>query len=231
VAEKTGLHQTIRTWAPYVFLAFTAILPTTLVVFFRNNAGAGILAAVGVACLLMLRLDDISEFGGFGVKAKMEKTIRDAEVTLEGLRSLSLALSRPILSEIAMHGQLMSRLSTEYRVSLRSAVIDSLKSLGATDGQIAEADELWRETGTRKLLALIASRLHELSQGPAAAEILEITRADPVSRSVETAEDTLKKHQVDDSALADLLEDLRVMANTGDVRRPGAIPFNLSIGR
>jgi hypothetical protein len=75
-------------------IAFLIIAPTVAVFFQKNAAGAGVLAAVGAAALLLTRLPDISTFELLALKVKLEKQSQQVEVTLNQLQNLLLISCR-----------------------------------------------------------------------------------------------------------------------------------------
>jgi hypothetical protein len=85
----------------WALLAFLIMAPTIAVFVRKNTAGAGVLAAVGAAALLLTRLPDISDFDLFALKVKMERQSQQVEVTLTQLQAMATAFAQASLTELA----------------------------------------------------------------------------------------------------------------------------------
>jgi hypothetical protein len=82
-------------------LAFLILAPTIAVFTKRGAAGAGVIAAVAAAALLLTRLPDISEFQLLALTVKLQKQSQQVEVTLQQLQKLATALAEGSLNELA----------------------------------------------------------------------------------------------------------------------------------
>ena len=219
-----------RTLALAVLMAFTIAAPTAAVIA-GQNTGAGILAAVGLACMLMLRLEDIAEIGAFGLRAKLRQAIHEAEITTDGLRSLALALAKPILSELAMHGQMMSRINTEELSESHDNIIKSLRDLNASPAELAKANEIWAHVALIKLVQLIRARLVQTNNSSTEMALSSLVQTKGGDLSASDVSNFLDHNDIHDIEIAELSKDINYLKINGSFRRPSAIPFNISIGR
>ncbi len=75
------------------------------------------------------------------------------------------------LSELAMSGQLLSRMNTDAKFSIRDDVVNRLKAIGASDEQVHEAQRTWINVYASLLLNQIAAEA--IKSAPSAADAID----------------------------------------------------------
>jgi hypothetical protein len=130
---------------------------------------SGDLAAIGTgltAGLVFLLASSIERFEmlkGLGVEArtrKLDEAINQATATVDQLRALATTVAQVTLTDL-MSSNFMDGATLATRLSLHDKLLGTLKNLGVTSEQIAEADENWRRG-----IGVIYHRIirHELGQ-------------------------------------------------------------------
>ncbi len=193
-----------------------------------DNTGAGILAAVGAASILFTRIQDLVEFSGFGVAAKLEKKMNEAEAIIRQLRSISAALAKGSLQQIAMSGELFSGIDTKDKFNVRDEIVDSLKEMGVSEHVILEAQGLWIARFGNLLLTQIigkASDALSLERQAVQAELREL----PISKEYDLpTPDALVSwgRKKGNQELLGLVQGYQRLMSTGGMDKPEIIPFN-----
>jgi hypothetical protein len=129
-----------------IFLAFLIIAPTLAIILRGGAAAASVLAAVGVAALLLTRLPDISSFALFGLTAKLERQSQQVQVTLAQLQNLGSVMGQILIESDAARGRLGSASSPAEHEALKERILGSLKSIDVSDtelSKIAASDRKW----------------------------------------------------------------------------------------
>jgi hypothetical protein len=129
-----------------IFLAFLIVAPTLAIILRGGAAAASVLAAVGVAALLLTRLPDISSFALFGLTAKLERQSQQVQVTLAQLQDLGSVMGQILIESDAARGRLGSASSPAEHEALKQRILGSLKSIGVSDtelSKIAASDRKW----------------------------------------------------------------------------------------
>jgi len=133
-------------------LAFLIIVPTIAVFWKKSAAGAGVLAAVGAAALLLTRLPDISTFELLALKVKLDRQSQQVEVTLQQLQKMAAAFAQASLTELAMSGQMLFRTNTRQKFEIHEQIINSLKEIKISDDAILKAQGVWITVYCRMIL-------------------------------------------------------------------------------
>ncbi|MGO8865351.1 MAG: hypothetical protein ACLQME_02510 [Alphaproteobacteria bacterium] len=126
-----------------IFLIGFLLVAPTIAVFRRNTKGAAVLTVVAVSALLLTRLPDVSAFELFGMKAKLDRQTQEVEITVQQLRRLAAALGEASLNQIAMSGQMLTRITTAGKFVMRDNIINSLQNIGVPDDEILKVQGLW----------------------------------------------------------------------------------------
>src|SRR4051812_7723396 len=111
----------------WLLIAYLIIAPSVVALRYRDAKLALALVLAGAAALVFTRLPDISSFELLGLKTTLERQIGKVEVTLTELKKLATAAAKANLTELAMSGQIMSRLNTETKFTIRNEIVNSLR--------------------------------------------------------------------------------------------------------
>tara|TARA_B100001971_G_scaffold206962_1_gene226471 strand:+ start:533 stop:1174 length:642 start_codon:yes stop_codon:yes gene_type:complete len=114
------------------------VLPAVFGIFKGAKEMTVIAGAIAVA-LFFANLDKFSYFKGGGVEARLKEAVDEAYAALEELKDLGLALSSPIVDELALSGRMMQYMPLKYKLERVEEISQTLKKLGATDEEIREA--------------------------------------------------------------------------------------------
>lgn len=103
----------------------------------------GIIVIAGAIAVAFLNIDKIQKFKGAGFEAEMKRAVEEANATINQLREVAATSSEVILTDL-MAGNFMDGTTLEKRLKLHDQLIENLKEIGASKGQIEKADEMWR---------------------------------------------------------------------------------------
>lgn len=224
MTESVGWTHT--EWLHLILYAFLLGAPSVAVAF-SNDVGATILAAVGATSIILTRLPDVVSFSGFGMSARLDRKIKEADTVIAQLRSMSLAFARANLDEMASSGQLFAGFDTSRKFSTRASIIKSLAELGATQDDIQEAQDGWIEFQCYQLLDVIVERATEAHPDGQEAIRSQIEALPKAARFRIPTPDALRDWAADtgDKQLITMAEDYRRLLETGNMQNPNVIPF------
>ncbi len=106
------------------------VLPAVFGIFKGAKEMTVIAGAIAVA-LFFANLDKFSYFKGGGVEARLKEAVDEAYAALEELKDLGLALSSPIVDELALSGRMMQYMPLKYKLERVEEISQTLKKLGA----------------------------------------------------------------------------------------------------
>jgi hypothetical protein len=185
----------------------------------RSIKGTSLVAAVGALALTMTRLSDITLLDALGIRTELQHTIDDATAKIAQLRKLAVAISEPQLSELAMNGAMLSE--------LRKQIVDTLKSLGVSEDDIATALRVWMPARLRKLSNVIAIAIAKTDN--ALAEKFRAMRIDAHENPAnpDKLREFLRDNHITDKDVIELVDDYEHLFETGEVRRPDVFPVGI----
>ena len=111
--------------------------------FTQSTQMAWLTLIAAVAFLCLTRLDDLTELAFGPLRAKLRKTITEAEATLKQLRSVAAAATKAALAN-SMSANFMAGLTLKSRLQLRDELMRALDEIGATPAQKRETERAWR---------------------------------------------------------------------------------------
>ncbi|MFO7773545.1 MAG: hypothetical protein R6V59_06395 [Dehalococcoidia bacterium] len=113
------------------------VIPTVFGVF-RMPAEMGLaIASIGLA-LCFANLEKFSRFKGAGFEAELRTVVEKTYAAMEDLKELSLALSQPIVDELAVSGQMLKYVQLKYKLEYVRKISSTLRRLGASDSEIED---------------------------------------------------------------------------------------------
>jgi hypothetical protein len=139
--------------------------------------------------------------------------LKEANATIAQLRKLA------EMSELAMNGAMLSE--------LRKQIVDTLKSLGVSEDDIATALRVWMPARLRKLSNVIAIAIAKTDN--ALAEKFRAMRidADENPASPDKLREFLRDNHITDKTVIELVDDYEHLLETGEVRRPDVFPVGI----
>jgi hypothetical protein len=141
---------------------------------------------------------------------------------------LAVAISEPQLSELAMNGAMLSELRFSYQYERKKQIVDTLKSLGVSEDDIATALRVWMPARLRKLSNVIAIAIAKTDN--ALAEKFRAMRidADENPASPDKLREFLRYNHITDKDVIELVDDYEHLFKTGEVRRPEVFPAGIN---
>jgi hypothetical protein len=212
-----------------ILITYLILVPTVLAFKTERASLTAILVAAGVAALVFTRVSDISSIRLPGLQDTLEQQIGRVQVTIYQLQKLAAATAKANLSELAMSGQIMSRINTEEKFAIRDRVINSLNSIGANDAQIHDAQSIWIDVNCHLLLTQIAGEATK-TWSSAVSDIDKLPRdSDYDLPAPQTIIDWAKSISLHSDRLSQLLNEYKLLWTTGSMKDPSIIPFNASL--
>jgi hypothetical protein len=212
-------------------LAFLIIVPTIAVFWKKSAAGAGVLAAVGAAALLLTRLPDISTFELLALKVKLDRQSQQVEVTLQQLQKMAAAFAQASLTELAMSGQMLFRTNTRQKFEIHEQIINSLKEIKISDDAILKAQGVWITVYCRMILDRIEGITTQLLPEVKAEDEIESLLKDaehglPLPNDVRN---WIAAKSLKDPTLTQFIDEYENVWAIGTMKNPDLIPFNQSM--
>jgi hypothetical protein len=214
-----------------VLLVFFIVAPSIRIFLSGDVAGASVLAAVGAAGLLLTRLPDISTFELLALKVTLEKQTRQVDVTLKQLQKMAAALAQSNLTQLAMSGQKLSGISSEYKFEIRSKIIDSLKEIGIGDAEVLGAQVTWISVSARMIFDNLEEIATSLLPDVDVEQELENLPRDPEYGlpSPKAVRGWITRKSLNEAALMRLVDEYEKMLESGVMTSPQLIPSNQTI--
>lgn len=197
---------------------------------FNDDRAAGILATIGIAAIILTRLDDLVSFSALGIKAKLRRKVAEVDKIIDQLKMVSKALATAGLQQIAMSGQLLSGLNTETKFKVRNDIVAALKKIGVSNSDIVEAHDVWIEVYGQLLLNIIVG---DAAKDLDLAEIKDQIRKLPKLKNSQlpTGMELQGWAAGKSDSTVELCDQYRSLVDTGGMTKPDLIPFNSALGR
>ena len=120
-----------------VLIVALVFIPTVFGVF-RMPAEMGLaIASIGLA-LCFANLEKFSRFKGAGFEAELRTAVAKAYAAIEDLKELSLALSAPIVDELAVSGQMLKYVRLKHKLENIEKISSTLRKFGASESEIED---------------------------------------------------------------------------------------------
>lgn len=206
--------------APVPLLLLLAGVPTVEAAL-GNIQSAIVTGSVAAAALLLTRLRDVVEFSLWGVRGRLEKAVRDAEVTIQQLREMALAFAEASLSDLAAVGSIPNPVTIRQRFRIRDGIVASLQRLGVTGEEIGRVQTHWITTHCSVMALEISNTFIRLSDYQAT--FLSVFPPNDANLGVPTPQafrDVAKQRGYSDPGLSDLLDEYERLFSTGAMRDP-----------
>jgi hypothetical protein len=113
------------------------VIPTVFGVF-RMPAEMGLaITSIGLA-LCFANLEKFSRFKGAGFEAELRTAVEKTYAAIGELKELSLVLSAPIVTELAVSGQMLKYVPLKYKLEYIEKISSTLRQLGASESEIED---------------------------------------------------------------------------------------------
>lgn len=116
-----------------------------------NVKGALLIFAAGLFCLLVSFPTIFSSVKAFGIEAKFNEKIAEADEVIKRLRELSMPLSEVAFSLIARSGWMKGPISKSDQARLRQEIRNNLAELGISEEDISVVEREWHLTNLSKM--------------------------------------------------------------------------------
>jgi hypothetical protein len=116
-------------------IAALVIVPILLAIF-RGPKEMSIAASAIVAALIFANLDKFKYFKVLGTEGELRTAVDDAYAAIAQLRDLGIALSSPIVDDLAVSGRLLQYLPLKYKLERVATIAETLRKLGASEKEI-----------------------------------------------------------------------------------------------
>jgi hypothetical protein len=215
--------------ARWLLLAFLIIAPTIAVFTKRGAAGAGVIAAVAAAALLLTRLPDISEFQLLALTVKLERQSQQVEVTLQQLQKLATALAEGSLNELAFSGSIFTGISVGEKFRVRDQIVERLRDIGVPQDDIVKVQRLWIIVYCSILEGQIEARVREAfpTKTDVENEIVQLAKDNGKDGlpSPEALRKWVTTNGLTDPNIIERLDEYQRVWTTGAIHNPDLIPF------
>ena len=120
-------------------LIFTLVIVPILLGIFRTPKEMGIAAAAISVALAFANLDRIESFSAVFFQAKLRSAVEKAYAAIDQLKELGVALSEPIVDEMAVSGRMLQYIHLKYKLERVAKIEETLQKLGASPDEIETA--------------------------------------------------------------------------------------------
>jgi len=127
-----------------LFITTLGLLICGVMLSFKGQSGSAT-ATYGVAilCLIFTSLQEFEWFEGFGVKAKLDKKIKEADDAIKKLKEIAIPFSELLLTQTARSGRLGTMIKRRERYRLVKDIEKPLLGLGVTEQELEKIKKDW----------------------------------------------------------------------------------------
>ncbi|MCM2473839.1 hypothetical protein HGO38_10180 [Rhizobium sp. CG5] len=131
--------MSVRVWRDFFYAGAVVFLAIFVYRLFREADGQFLSLLAACICLVAARFEDIAKFkfSKDGLEGEMRQAIDEAKATVTQLNLLGVELSKAILWSMQAHSRLGGT-SIDSQDTMREKVLNTVKTLGASDREIAE---------------------------------------------------------------------------------------------
>jgi hypothetical protein len=225
--KKKTEGRTFLFWVFWAAVLYAGIAPQ-VISFYGGSAGASWLATwCGPFVAFMAKFDDLAEFSLGPLRAKMRKTIDEANATLGQLREVATSMVTATLTDV-MAGDFLGGMTRAKRLELHDKLMDQLQALGVSDEQRERADADWH-----KGICTIYCRIISNTATKHAKSFMKIAKYNKISNEFNTMikwatwdaaipaqlKALCQTHDLLTSEVSQWLEDYQNYLETGEIRR------------
>ena len=136
-----------------LFLIISVYVVPAWVLFHAGWKEATTVCIFAIVTIILFRLEDIEALELWGLKAKLQKRIDEAAVTIEQLKKLAICISQPVYDGLAPLS-LTQSVSLEDKYKQKRNIDAVLESIGIETKEIRLASQLWEAAFASKLAHL-----------------------------------------------------------------------------
>jgi hypothetical protein len=122
-----------------VKLIIALVFVPVLLAIFRGPAEMTAAGAAIAVALFFANIDKFARFKGGGIEAEMRTAVTEAYAAIAQLRELGVALSGPIVDEMAVSGRMLQYLPLKGKLERAAKIEETLRKLGASESEVEEA--------------------------------------------------------------------------------------------
>lgn len=132
----------LKTMPIFIFGLILLICGTVLS--FRNQPGSvAVTYGAAVLCLILSSLQEFEWFKGFGIEAKVDKKIKEADDAIKKLKEIAIPFSELLLTQTARSGRLGTMIKRRERYRLVKDIEKPLLGLGVTKQELEKIKKDW----------------------------------------------------------------------------------------
>lgn len=141
-------------------ICLIVIVPTMFGIIGKRKEMGLIILAIALG-LVFTNLGQVSEFTGAGFVVKVNTAVQKAYAAIEQLRELGVAVSAPIVDELAMSGQMLQYIPMKYKLERVAKIRETLRELGASEKQIEEVSSIIYQRVTKDRIWRVLYKLRD----------------------------------------------------------------------
>src|SRR5574341_805899 len=124
-------------WLNIFLILCLVIVPTTFGAL-KMPTEMGLATLTIAVAMFFANLDKFSRFKGAGFEAELRTAVDKTYAALEQLKELALALTSPIIGELAVSGRMFQFIHLKYKLEDVKKIAQTLAKLGASEDEIQE---------------------------------------------------------------------------------------------
>jgi len=127
-----------------LFITTLGLLICGTMLSFKGQSGSATATyGVVILCLIFSSLHEFEWFEGFGVKAKLDKKIKEADDAINKLKEIAIPFSELLLTQTARSGRLGTMIKRRERYRLVKDIEKPLLALGVTKQELEKIKNDW----------------------------------------------------------------------------------------
>jgi hypothetical protein len=117
-------------------LVFALVIVPVLIGIFRSRTEMFLSIIAIASALFFVNLDKFTRFKTPGFEAELRTVVNKAYAAIEELKELGVALSAPIIDDLAMSGRIFQYIPLKFKLERVEKIAATLKALGASETEI-----------------------------------------------------------------------------------------------
>ena len=203
-----------------IAFAFTLLATTVAALLGATQAAVIIFAVIGITAMVLTRLQDIVSIKVFGLEAQLQSKIDEANVTIKQLQELALAVSQPVITNLAIQGHFV-QLKYSERYNMRDSINKLLVDIGVEESAVSNVNSAFDQMFRGLLIARITGDVTDEEENSSGrAERLRNITSVPSFSEVESF---LREFDLLTDKRNEYLEELRFLESNGVLRNPAIL--------
>lgn len=205
-------------------IAFTLFVPIIVGLSVQDVALTSITALCGAFVTVMARFDDLTEFALGPLKATLEKKVNEADEILEKLRDVACVMVDATLTDLCNGTFVFGGMTIQQRLDYKPKLVELLERIGASESQIEEALNGWRDVVSKIYVKHISREIDTLDEKEIK-EFFDSKRRDAHNKDCNLAPSDIStiigSSEKDTQFIQGWIDDYRHFLGTGEIRRYG----------